>query len=208
MRSLPCFALAVALAACGGTTSNVDGGADAQADVAADGRNPCDGLGCPVGEGPVTLRPQDAVTKAVVASPAFAEGGKTLTATCMSVGGLDGGACDAWRMPTLGFGPHTITVSAPGYDDAKITVQVSGPSGCCGLGPAVDETVAMVASNPEARCLATGGAVGDGLCCANSPDFPDGCSVGACSCSPQNSVTIKRCLCAKGQCFDPKVGCK
>ena len=208
MRSLSCLVLALALAACGGTTSNVDGGADAQADTQADGRNPCDGLGCPVGEGPVTLHPRDALTKAAVASPSFAEGGKSLAATCMSTGSPDGGACDTWRMPALGFGPHTITVSAPGYDDAKITVQVRGPDGCCGLGPAVDEGVVMVGSDPQARCLASGGKVSDGLCCASSPDFPDGCSVGACSCSPMNSAMIKQCLCAKGQCFDPKVGCK
>jgi hypothetical protein len=57
-------------------------------------------------------------------------------------------------------------------------------------------------SGPEAGCLASGGTVGEAVCCLSSGDFPPGCMVGACGCSPENSHAVKICRCPDGKCFN------
>ncbi len=129
--------------------------------------DPCAGLGCAFGPGPLVVH--FGGTNGAVNAPSFSENGQTLSAYCESDAGqivLDAGACDLWRLDTLSIGPHTITISAPGYVPTKISVTISGPSGCCGQGPEVDEDVTLVA--------APAGDGGDGgvVICAGVPCQP------------------------------------
>jgi len=52
-------------------------------------------------------------------------------------------ACSAWEFPGLFIGAHTIVVHATNTLDATVMVTISGPAGCCGLGPDVEKTVVM-----------------------------------------------------------------
>jgi hypothetical protein len=54
----------------------------------------------------------------------------------------------------------------------------------------------------EAGCLASGGTVGESLCCLSSADFPNTCLIGACGCSAENSHAVKTCRCPAGSCFN------
>lgn len=69
-----------------------------------------------------------------------------------------------------------------------------------------DSTEAEVA--PGNPCTATGGTVGEGLCCQSAGDFPNSCAIGACGCAPNYSHTVLVCNCPSGKCFEPGVGCK
>jgi hypothetical protein len=59
-----------------------------------------------------------------------------------------------------------------------------------------------LSTSPAAGCVASGGTVQMGLCCAASSDFPNTCGIGACSCAPANSHMIMQCVCSGGTCFD------
>ncbi|MBI5609112.1 MAG: hypothetical protein HY902_09540 [Deltaproteobacteria bacterium] len=61
---------------------------------------------------------------------------------------------------------------------------------------------------PGNPCTATGGSVGEGLCCQTAGDFPNSCAVGACGCAPNYSHKVLVCNCPAGKCFEPGVGCK
>lgn len=149
----PAIAVATVVIACGsGVTSGsgsdggsgTDGGSDA-------GGNPCEGLGCASMPGPLLLHVLDA-SDLPVAHPAFAENGKALTPVCVSDAGfeLDAGAsCETWRFDSLFEGKHTITVAAPGYSAQQVTVTVQGPAGCCGQGPAVEQTVTLAPDSSD-----------------------------------------------------------
>src|SRR5439155_17738003 len=110
--------------------------------------------------------------------------------------------------PNLYIGAHTITIKATNALDAMVTVQLSGPTGCCGFGPDVDKTVVMTKLSPSSLCTSTGGTASMNLCCSSSNDFPDTCLTGACGCSPMNSKMIQVCNCPQGKCYDAKLGCK
>ncbi len=137
------------LAACGtgGSSNGPDSG------------NPCEGLGCASGPGQLVIQVIDAAGRPI-ASPTFTENGRPLSAYCETDGGqilLDASVCGAWRIDVLSIGQHTITVGAPGYPMSQtIMVSVSGPMGCCGRGPDVDETVTLYQPHGEA-----GGEAGD-----------------------------------------------
>lgn len=200
MRAPVLLLLALA-AACGGTTNVGDGGADGAADGS---KNPCDGLGCAVGVGTLTIKALDAQSMMPVAAT-FTEGATKLVGTCSADAG---GVCAAWQFPNLSIGAHTITVQAPGYKDASLAVTMSGPSGCCGRGPDVDKTVLMTSTDPAALCTSTGGTVSTGSCCQGTNDFPDLCTTGPCGCGPQSSHMVQICSCSGGKCFKPNVGCQ
>ncbi len=51
-------------------------------------------------------------------------------------------------------------------------------------------------------CISSGGSVMSGMCCKGASDFPNSCSIGACSCSPSNSKVVQKCQCPPGSCFD------
>ncbi len=61
---------------------------------------------------------------------------------------------------------------------------------------------------PGNPCTASGGTVGEGLCCDSAGNFPNSCAVGACGCAPNYSHTVLICNCPAGKCFDPEMGCK
>ncbi len=54
----------------------------------------------------------------------------------------------------------------------------------------------------ESACTTSGGTVVTEQCCALAPDFPNTCLIGACGCSPENSVLRKVCACPADACFD------
>jgi hypothetical protein len=60
----------------------------------------------------------------------------------------------------------------------------------------------VVVSQAEEGCRASGGTVGEGLCCASVEDFPNTCLVGACGCSAEFSHAVKTCACPAGTCFN------
>jgi hypothetical protein len=51
-------------------------------------------------------------------------------------------------------------------------------------------------------CLDSGGTVTTASCCADTPQFPDTCTVGSCGCAPEHSVAVDLCSCAAADCFD------
>lgn len=57
-------------------------------------------------------------------------------------------------------------------------------------------------SEKEEACINSGGTVTTRSCCLIVGDFPDECSVGACSCSPEYSHEVRACDCGEGKCFD------
>ncbi len=60
----------------------------------------------------------------------------------------------------------------------------------------------VIVSQAQEGCIASGGTVGEGLCCASVEDFPDTCLVGACACSAEFSHAVKTCSCPAGTCFN------
>jgi len=60
----------------------------------------------------------------------------------------------------------------------------------------------IVVSEAQAGCLASGGKVGEAVCCLSTNDFPSSCMVGACGCSAEDSHAVKICTCPKGKCFN------
>jgi len=61
--------------------------------------------------------------------------------------------------------------------------------------------------DPSTLCTSTGGTVATSSCCT-SLDFPNNCTIGACSCPPTDSHSVKTCSCPTNKCFDASVGCK
>jgi len=97
--------------------------------------------------------------------------------------------------------------------DAPIDVQVLDP-GIDAVDTVVDvaiETGADASSTDgglAGLCTSSGGTVTTGLCCASTVDFPNGCTTGACGCSPTSSHTVMTCQCGTALCFDPTMGCR
>ena len=154
MRSLfPAAMLGVLALACGAESSNAGGGGADGGDAGHGGDagvdanpNPCAGLGCASMPGPLDLHVVDG-SSTLVASPVFVEAGRPISATCVTDAGFDiqdaGATCDLWRLRDLSEGPHTITVSAPGFAPQTVSVTIQGPLGCCGIGPTVDASVTL-----------------------------------------------------------------
>ena len=144
------FATVVVMAACGssndaGTPLGGDGGTTDGGSKSDGGGNPCDGLGCASMAGPVQIRVLDE-SGSPISSPTFEANGIPGQAVCETDAGQiieDAGTCDPWTLDQLPFGSITISVSAPGYEPAAVTVTVSGPSGCCGIGPTVETSVTL-----------------------------------------------------------------
>jgi hypothetical protein len=109
--------------------------------------NPCEGLGCASLPGKLVVKVQD-VTGAEVPSPTFTEKGAKLTPYCESSSDAGAGLCPmGWAFATLFEGPHTIDVTASGFDTQEFTASIQGPAGCCGIGPEVDQTVKLTPVN-------------------------------------------------------------
>lgn len=53
-----------------------------------------------------------------------------------------------------------------------------------------------------AQCENSGGTVVQSICCKSVGNFPNTCLIGACSCSSDNSHTIKVCQCPQGECWN------
>jgi hypothetical protein len=137
------LALVPASACSGGGSSGTGGSTNT---------NPCAGLGCASGPGTLTLEVVDGAGQPVV-GPQFTEQGHAVDGLCETDAGMvviDAGACASWVFQTLSIGAHTITVSAPGYDPATVSASIQGPAGCCGQGPAVNQTVTLQHSPTDA----------------------------------------------------------
>lgn len=148
---LPALAFALIHAAgCGSTTSAGAGGGATTGTTT--GTDPCAGLGCASLPGRLTLEVVDGSNQPVQ-GPVFTEKGQALGGVCETDAGVilpDAGSCGSWIFDELPEGPHTIQVSAPGYAPATVSVTIQGPTGCCGMGPAVDRTVVMQPSPADA----------------------------------------------------------
>jgi len=57
-------------------------------------------------------------------------------------------------------------------------------------------------SAAQEGCLASGGTVGEAVCCSSVMGFPNTCVVGACACSAEFSHPVKTCNCPDGTCFN------
>lgn len=204
-RTIVGLIVGVAVAACGSTVSGSDGGGNDAGGT--DGKKgPCDGLGCASGPGTLTVHMKDAQTMQALTMASFTEAGKPASASCKVDQQM---MCTGdWVFQNLFIGPHTIEARSPGHAPKTFTVTISGPAGCCGLGPDVEETVLLAAVDPAVLCTSTGGTIDMGMCCMATPDFPDSCLTGACGCSPQSSKSTKVCACPSQQCFDAELGCR
>ena len=68
--------------------------------------------------------------------------------------------------------------------------------------PALAASGPVEVSAAQAGCLASGGTVGEHLCCLSVTDFPDRCMIGSCACSAEDSHSIRICNCPAGSCFN------
>jgi|GEM_PF-5751027 len=78
--------------------------------------------------------------------------------------------------------------------------------------PAREDALAVIDAGAELanECVASGGTVNAQMCCiGTAAEFRDTCTnaVGACGCSPTNSVNVRVCTCPSGGCFLPGYGC-
>ncbi len=73
--------------------------------------------------------------------------------------------------------------------------------------PATDAPATDGGDELAQRCTSTGGTIDTSLCCLSSGDFPNRCAIGACSCAPASSHTVRVCSCPSGMCFNPATGC-
>jgi len=109
-------------------------------------------------------------------------------------------------------GPPDLAAELPVRDDANINLDVpprdlGGPDE---LLSKRDTTITLDEGPGLAYyCTSTGGTVETRQCCSGTSYFFDTCStaVGACGCSPANSVTIQMCSCPMPSCFLPGYGC-
>jgi hypothetical protein len=152
---LPTIVIAL-ISACGGgsNTSTGAGGGTSTGTMGStsSGTDSCAGLGCASEPGPLLLAVVDGMGQPV-ADPTFTEQGHPLAGVCETDAGViiaDAGTCGSWVLDQLAMGPHTITVSAPGYEPASVSVMIQGPAGCCGMGPAVSSTVTLQPSPADA----------------------------------------------------------
>lgn len=113
--------------------------------------------------------------------------------------GLDGSVQDATSQDATSQDATSQDGSAPDASDAA----TDG-----GIGDAASDAAdGSVDGGAAALCVSTGGTVTTGLCCKNTPDFPNTCTTGACGCSPANSHTVQTCQCPTNKCFTPQLGC-
>ena len=108
---------------------------------------------------------------------------------------VEAGPRDAARDVSLDSGRPDSASDAPAASDA------SSKEGTADLGAVSD-------GGDRARCLGSGGTVVTDLCCAGVSDFPDLCSIGACSCAPSCSHDVMSCSCPGSKCFQAGVGCR
>src|SRR5262249_76325 len=109
--------------------------------------DPCGNLRCASAPGSLYLSVTDAPNGAPIANPTFSaqmasQPGNPVTVTPTCTMGSNP-ACTEWEFPFLDQGSDIITVTAPGYDMGSVTVQIIGPSGCCGKGPDVRQSVML-----------------------------------------------------------------
>lgn len=96
----------------------------------------------------------------------------------------------------LGNSPIEDCRDCDGDDDGRVEIHELVRSVGIALGvTVVDECTAR-------SCTDSGGAPEVGLCCRSVGNFPDTCTVGACSCPPEGSHEVAVCRCGEGQCFD------
>jgi hypothetical protein len=77
------------------------------------------------------------------------------------------------------------------------------------LPPKTDGYASLDDRGASDYCTSTGGTVDTQSCCSSVSDFRDTCTtaVGACGCSPSNSITVSICVCPTPTCFMPGYGC-
>ncbi len=91
--------------------------------------------------------------------------------------------------------------------DATATDDVPATDATATDAPATDLPAGDSGDALAQRYTLTGGTIDTGLCCMSVGDFPNRCSVGACSCAPASSHTVRVCACPSGMCFNPATGC-
>jgi hypothetical protein len=99
-------------------------------------RDPCAGLGCASGSGRLLLQVHDA-SGAPIANPTFG----SYSASCSMP--ADAGPCPEWIFEGLNLGNNAITISAAGFQSKTIMVDAMGPTGCCGRGPDISQTITL-----------------------------------------------------------------
>ena len=114
--------------------------------------------------------------------------------TCVREGGtVVEIACPPGRADFANFCNVGLCSSAPETLTDSI-LECQCPSGCWDGEHCISEQAR--------RCMESGGQVTTNLCCGSVDAFPNTCSVGACSCSPDNSHDVPFCACPEGGCFD------
>jgi hypothetical protein len=185
--SLSALILGACLGGCGGAQAGPTAGPDATTDASPADAPTTDSARSNLDGGAVDaspLREASIPDAAADADPSYAmcaEAG----GTCIS--NLNPGACS---------GQWTIPCGDPSFSDLACCVPGDAGAADAGDGGALAQL-----------CRLTFGQVGTMPCCAAGMPFPDTCAVGACSCSPSNSVPTPVCSCPPASCFSPAVGC-
>jgi hypothetical protein len=126
-------------------------------------------------------------------------GGSSASGICAKLPAAGSGGCITLWKPVCGCDGKTY-----GNECQRTNAGISKLSdGEC---PKADGGVSDAGSSEAALCVATGGEVKSQSCCGSVGDFPNTCSVGACSCALTSSHTVSVCSCPTG-CFMPGVGC-
>jgi hypothetical protein len=104
----------------------------------------------------VTVTVRDALTNALVDSPAFTVNGNTVIVGCAAYELFDAGVdadadatgdagaprCEQWRV-SLPVGHSTLGVSAPGYQPQSFAYDTQMSAGCCATGTQLTQSVAL-----------------------------------------------------------------
>ncbi len=107
----------------------------------------------------------------------------------------------------MGFKGICTAKCGDGFCDNRFEDNGESARNCpedCQKKPVPDTNINDDSLNRERNCITSGGAVSQQSCCLSASDFPNNCLIGACSCSPDYSHTIKSCDCGEGKCFDGK----
>jgi hypothetical protein len=129
-------------------------------------------------------------------------GGSSATGGSRTTGGSTGSG--GGTAATGGSG-GTAGAGGRGGSGTGGTTAMGGSSGSDGS--VTDVPISTDATGLAELCLATGGQVTSGLCCASTADFPNSCLTGPCGCAPSSSHTVALCTCPSGGCFAPTTGC-
>jgi hypothetical protein len=154
------------------------------------------------------LRPSDPVQQPELAPLGDVPGDPVAPADPADARIVDGDLLDTNQQDRAG--PPDLVAELPVRYDATLDLSPRDLGGPNELPSKPDSTITLdEGPGLSYYCTSTGGTVETRQCCSGTSYFFDTCNtaVGACGCSPSNSVAIQMCSCPSPSCFLPGYGC-